>query len=145
MSHPERLIGLGALPSLLEGSLIELAPSRSTNDQTLAAANEFAGTLGKETAIVRDAVGLVMPRIICMLANEACYAIAEELATARDIDTAMKLGTNYPHGPVEWAERIGIRQVHAVMTALYKSFRDERYRAAPLLQQSANSNTSLMV
>ena len=143
IAHPERLTGLGALPSLLEGLVIELAPTRKTSPQVLTTVNEFAGTLGKETAIVQDTVGLVMPRIICMLANEACYAIMEEVATGRDIDTAMKLGTNYPRGPVEWAERIGMRQVLAVITALHKSFRDDRYRAAPLLLQSAGSNTLL--
>jgi 3-hydroxybutyryl-CoA dehydrogenase len=144
LSYPGRLIGLGALPSLLDGSLMELAPSPATNAATLAAANTFAGTLGKETAMVRDAVGLVMPRIVCMLANEACFAIMDDVATGRDIDTAMKLGTNYPRGPVEWAERIGIRHVNAVITALYKNLRDERYRVAPLLQQTASTNGRLM-
>ena len=140
ISRPARLIGLGALPSLLEGELIEFALSDSTDTAVRHAAEEFAKALGKESAIVADSVGLVLPRILCTLANEACFAIMESVAPAGDIDTAMKLGTNYPFGPLEWAERIGMRQVHAVMAALYKNLGEDRYRVAPLLRRAAALN-----
>jgi 3-hydroxybutyryl-CoA dehydrogenase len=88
---------------------------------------------------VQDSVGLVMPRILCALANEACFAIMEGVAEANDIDTAMKLGTNYPSGPVVWAGRIGWSQVLAVLKGLHGYFGEDRYRPAPLLQRMAAS------
>ena len=137
IKQPARLAGLGALPSLIENDLVELAPSGSTNATTIAASREFIGMLGKESSIVQDSVGMVLPRILCMLMNEACFAIMEGVAIGREIDTAMKLGTNYPQGPVEWGKRIGWGQVHAVMEALYRNFGDDRYRVAPLLRKAA--------
>jgi 3-hydroxybutyryl-CoA dehydrogenase len=72
-----------------------------------------------------------------MIINEAFFAMQEGVAPAREIDTAMKLGTNYPRGPVEWAERIGVSQVVALLSALHQSFGEDRYRVAPLLRKSA--------
>lgn len=137
LRHPQRLVGIGALPSLLEGGLIEFAVSALTDEAALKAADKFAADLGKEAAHVQDAVGLVLPRILCMLANEAYFALTENVALPDDIDTAMKLGTNYPFGPVEWAERIGTRQVLAVVMALHRTLGEDRYRAAPMLQKAA--------
>ena len=135
--HPSRLLGMSAFPSLLENGLIELAPSNSTSETAISAAQAFVESLGKEVALVQDCVGLVLPRILCMLVNEAYFAMREGVATARDIDSAMKLGTNYPHGPVEWGDRMGIRHVHAVVEALYRHYGEDRYRVAPMLQQAA--------
>lgn len=80
---------------------------------------------------------MVMPRILCMLINEAAFALMENIATPADIDTAMKLGTNYPFGPVEWADRIGIRTVVSILDAIYRETGEERYRTAPLLRHMA--------
>lgn len=137
LHHPERLVGIGALPSLLEGGLIEFAFSIVTEEAALKAADRFAGDLGKESAHVQDSVGLVLPRVLCMLVNEAYFALAENVALPDDIDTAMKLGTNYPFGPVEWAERIGLRHVLATMMALHRTLGEDRYRPAPMLQKAA--------
>ncbi len=137
LHHPQRLVGIGALPSLLEGGLMEFAFSSVTDESALKAADQFARDLGKESAHVQDSVGLVLPRILCMLVNEAYFALTENVALPDDIDTAMKLGTNYPFGPVEWADRIGVCQVLAVMMALHRTLGEDRYRAAPLLQKAA--------
>ncbi|RPH36722.1 3-hydroxybutyryl-CoA dehydrogenase [bacterium] len=137
LRHPQRLVGIGALPSLLEGGLIEFAYSPATDESVLKGADQFARDLGKEPAHVQDSVGLVLPRILCMLVNEAYFALTESVALPDDIDTAMKLGTNYPFGPVEWAERIGLRQVYAVVSALHRTLGEDRYRAAPMLQKAA--------
>lgn len=140
LKHPERLIGIGAFPTLLGGSLIEFATSGSTGSVTREAAEQFAASLGKSVAFVQDSIGLVMPRILCMLVNEACFAMMERVAEGPDIDMAMKLGTNYPSGPVEWAERIGAKHVHAVVSALHRHFGEERYRCASLLRKAALGN-----
>lgn len=137
IKRPSRLLGMSAFPSLLENGLIELAPSGSTSEVTLSAAQVFVESLGKKSALVQDCIGMVMPRILCMLVNEACFAMREGVATGRDIDTAMRLGTNYPHGPVEWGERMGIRHIHAVVDALYRHYGEDRYRVAPMLQLAA--------
>jgi 3-hydroxybutyryl-CoA dehydrogenase len=80
---------------------------------------------------------MVMPRILCMLINEAAFALTENTASAEDIDTAMKLGTNYPLGPIEWADRIGVVNVVAILKSLNDDLREERYRIAPVLSQLA--------
>ena len=143
ISRPGRLIGFGALPSLLANELVEIAPSFTTDPEALKGAQDFGKALGKTVAVVRDCVGLVLPRILCMLANEASFALMENVASGKDIDTAMTLGTNYPWGPVQWTERIGVRQVHAVMTALHRHFGEDRYRVAPLLRLAALRNAAL--
>ena len=137
IANPGRLVGIAALPSLLEGSAIEMAYPQSVDEGTVALAKEFIASLGKEVAVVQDTIGLVMPRILCMLANEAYFAMMEGVAEGGDIDTAMKLGTNHPFGPVERAGKIGIDSVSAVLQALHRHFGEDRYRMAPLLQRMA--------
>ncbi len=141
--HGDRLVGIGALPTLLSGRLIELAPGPATRRETVSRARDFFSGLGKEVSVVQDRIGMVMPRIICMLANEAAFALMEETASPSDIDTAMKLGTGYPLGPVEWAGKIGIRQVVSVLRALRDDLGEERYRVAPLLQSMENARIRL--
>ena len=140
ITKPGRLVGIGAFPSLLQNGLVEFSASGLTEHSSRKVAEEFCGSIGKEFAFVADSIGMVLPRILSMLANEAFFALSEKVATGTDIDTAMKLGTNYPLGPVDWAERIGIRQVHAVVQALYRSFNEDRYRPSPLLTLEARAN-----
>jgi len=137
LRHPERVVGIGALPSLLEGGLMEFASSPLTEESILKGADQFAKDLGKEAAHVQDSVGLVLPRTLCTLVNEAYFALTENLALPDEIDTAMKIGTNWPFGPVEWAGRIGVTQVFAVMMALHRTLGDDRYRTAPMLRKAA--------
>jgi 3-hydroxybutyryl-CoA dehydrogenase len=135
MKAPPRLVGIGAFPTLIAQPLTEIAPTRHTDARTIRSVTDFFGKIGKETAIVQDRVGMVMPRILCMLINEAAFALTEQIASPQDIDAAMKLGTNYPSGPVEWGDRIGFSNVLQVLNALNADLHEERYRAAPLLQQ----------
>jgi len=85
--------------------------------------------------IVEDRVGMVTPRVICMIINEAYYTTMEGTATKEDIDLAMKLGTNYPFGPFEWALNIGVENVFELLEALYEDTKDDRYRICPLLKK----------
>jgi 3-hydroxybutyryl-CoA dehydrogenase len=84
--------------------------------------------------IVADRVGLVTPRIIGMIINEAYRALEDGTATRVDIDSAMKLGTNYPYGPFEWCERIGRMQIIQLLDAVYQDTLDEGYRVCRLLR-----------
>lgn len=137
LKSPERLMGLSALPTLLSQQLLEVAPTVNTSTKTVSTIKNFLERLGKETAVVQDRIGMVLPRILCMLVNEASFAVMENAAPPRDIDTAMKLGTNYPLGPIEWADKIGIQQVFSVLESLHQDLGEERYRIAPLVRQMA--------
>ncbi len=137
LKHPRRLLGISAFPTLCNRDLIELAPGVHTSAETVEAARKIFRRLNKNVAVIQDRVGMVLPRILCMIINEATFNIMEGTATPADIDTAMKLGTNYPLGPIEWADRIGIRQVVAVLDALRADLGEERYRVSPLLRQLA--------
>lgn len=138
LKHQSRLVGICALPTLASKKLIEITASIHTNKHSFSLAIGLLKKLGKETSIVQDRIGMVTPRIICSLINESCFAAAEQIASAKDIDTAMKLGTNYPFGPFEWADAIGFEHVFAVLNSIHKDLGEERYRIAPLLKQIAS-------
>jgi len=93
--------------------------------------------LGKEFIRVQDEPGFITPRILAMVINEAFYALDESVSTKEEIDTAMKLGTNYPFGPFEWSEKIGIKNIYALLMKL--SVTDSRYTASASLIKSIAS------
>jgi len=135
VSHPERVVGIGLLPPLPANGIVELARGLQTADSTLERARTFWQQTGQKTILVGDGPGLVRARTVCCLINEAVSALQEGVATPADIDTAMKLGTNYPHGPLEWADTIGLDTVLGVMVGLYTEWGEDRYRPAPLLKR----------
>ncbi len=92
--------------------------------------------LQKQFIEVSDEPGLISARIISMIINEAFFAEGEQVSKPKEIDIAMKLGTNYPHGPFEWAEMIGLKNVYLLLKKL--SQKDPRYTIAPLLEQKIN-------
>lgn len=133
--HPERVCGFGTLVPLVERELIEIAPALQTELDTIQATEGFFQSLGKETETVNDEAGLVFPRILTLIINEAAFTLMEKAATATDIDIAMKKGTNYPYGPLEWADRIGLDEIFAISRGLQRDLAEERYRTAPLLRK----------
>jgi len=84
---------------------------------------------------VEDEPGLISARIIAMIINEAYFANAENVSTEKEIDTAMKLGTNYPYGPFEWADKIGVKNIYVLLEKL--SINDPRYHPSALLHAAA--------
>jgi len=132
-----RLVGFAAMPSFSRQPLAEVAPTMHSPIETIEVIRKFFGSLGKECEYVQDRVGMVLPRILCQIINEACFALQDEVASPEDVDTAMKLGVNYPQGPVEWADKIGFQQVYAMLTAMQNDLQEDRYRVAPLLKQMA--------
>lgn len=137
MKHPSRFIGIGAFPTMIAHPLVELAPSLHTSKEIADTVKILLERAKKEIAMVQDGVGMVMPRILCQIINEALFTVQNDVATPNDIDEAMKYGTNYPHGPIAWGEMIGFGNVVAVLDALYNSHHEERYRVAPVLRQMA--------
>ncbi|MCA9945837.1 MAG: 3-hydroxybutyryl-CoA dehydrogenase [Ardenticatenaceae bacterium] len=133
---PGRVVGFGMVPPLRkDGGMIELAAGLQTAASSLVQAEKFIEGLGYETAVVGDGPGLVRARTICCLINEAASALFEGVATAADIDQAMKLGTNYPYGPLEWGDYLGLDTVLGVMNGLFSEWGEDRYRPSPLLKR----------
>jgi 3-hydroxybutyryl-CoA dehydrogenase len=96
--------------------------------------SKYFEKLSWQTAFVADRVGMVTPRVICMIINEAFYTLQEGTANKTDINLAMRLGTNYPFGPFEWLEKIGVINVYETLNALYHDTLEERYKICPLLK-----------
>lgn len=133
-----RLFGLNALPTFIDRPVWELSCYRPEERAKL---DILAETLGVEIALVRDQVGMITPRTLFLIMNEAFAVMEEGTAQAEDIDRAMRLGTNYPRGPVAWAHEIGLDQVVAVLDRLREHLGSSRYAAAPLLQQEMMRQT----
>ncbi|MEL7236310.1 MAG: 3-hydroxyacyl-CoA dehydrogenase family protein, partial [Chloroflexota bacterium] len=127
--------GFGLLPPITVDGMVELCAALQTTPDSMARAQSFWQSVGQTPHTVTDGVGLVRARIVCCVINEAFTAMHEGVATADDIDRAMRLGTNYPHGPFEWTELIGIETVLAVMEGLFAEWGEDRYRPAPLLRR----------
>ncbi len=128
-------VGFHVLGALASAGLVELTRSETSSPLAASRAERFFQALGKHVAWVGDAPGLVLGRIVCQVINESAFALGEGIGEARDIDTGMVLGLSHPHGPLEWADEIGLDHVLAVLNALCDEYREERYRPAPALRQ----------
>ncbi len=100
IEHRHRLLGIAAFPALLAKPLIEVAPTIYSPKETLEAAAYFFQTLGIGTEIVQDRIGMVLPRILCRLINEAMFAVMQDHAAPQDIDKAVQIGIGLPLGPI---------------------------------------------
>ncbi|OGX80992.1 3-hydroxyacyl-CoA dehydrogenase family protein [Hymenobacter glacialis] len=130
------LFGYCGLPTLVNRPLLEVSVWNENNRQKLA---ETCAALGTDYRVVADRVGLVTPRVVCQIINEACFTLQEGTASMQDIDLGMRLGTNYPRGPFAWANAIGVERVYAVLEAMWHDTHDERYKVCPLLKRQALS------
>ena len=134
-TSPERIVGFASFYPLKDRKVIELAAGMRSTEIAVSAADQFFKLLGKETIRVKDSAGLTFPRILSLIINEAARALEEGVASAEEIDIAMKLGVNYPLGPLRWADQIGLDEVLAVLEGLGRETGDDRYRPAPLLKK----------
>lgn len=123
------LIGINALPTFLGREILEgkVADGEWPERQII----DLGWKAGKQ---VEDRVGMVTPRIVCMIINEAFYTVQEGTANKEDIDAGMKLGTAYPYGPFEWCKKIGVKDVFEVLEAVSADTMDERYKICNLLR-----------
>ncbi|WP_276502935.1 3-hydroxyacyl-CoA dehydrogenase family protein [Terrimonas pollutisoli] len=117
--------------TFLQRPIIEAA-TISENNKLIA--EELFLLFGKKTQWVPDITGLITPRVVAAIVNEAFFALQENVSTREEIDIAMKLGTNYPFGPFEWSEKIGLENIYALLTELSRS--NKRYFPADLLKQT---------
>jgi len=112
--------------------LIEIVRASQTDDETIAAAVEVGKRLGKEIVVIKESPGFITSRINAMIGNEAFYMLGEGIASAEDIDKALKLGLNHPMGPFELVDLVGLDTRLHILTYLHQTL-GEKYRPAPLL------------
>ena len=138
-ARPERVIGMHFFNPVPLMKLVELIRALQTSDATFEAAQSLAVRLGKTAVAVADSPGFVVNRMLVPMINEAVYALAEGLASAEEIDLAMKLGLSHPIGPLALADLIGIDVCLDVMDVMYRGFSDSKYRPCPLLRKMVDA------
>jgi 3-hydroxybutyryl-CoA dehydrogenase len=114
--------------------LLEIVRGLETDDETITAAVQVGKRMGKETVVVKEAPGFITSRINAMIGNEAFYMLQEGIASAADIDKALKLGLNHPMGPFEMVDLVGLDTRLHILEYLHKSL-GEKYKPSPLLVQ----------
>ena len=134
-AKPERIVGFATFYPFKDRKVIELTAGIRTKESAIRSAEQLFKSIGKETVRVKDTPGLTFPRILSLIINEAARSLEEGIATAEEIDVAMRLGVNYPQGPLRWADQIGLDEVLAVLEGLQRETGDDRYRPAPLLKK----------
>ncbi|MEX0968213.1 MAG: 3-hydroxyacyl-CoA dehydrogenase family protein [Bacteroidia bacterium] len=125
------LYGINALPTFINRPILEMSTLHKPVTDSL---KEIIKQLGWNISEVKDRVGMVTPRVLFMIINEASFALQEGTAGMDDIDLAMQLGTNYPRGPFAWADDAGIEEVCETLDAIYMDTGDERYKICPLMK-----------
>jgi 3-hydroxybutyryl-CoA dehydrogenase len=133
--RPELVIGMHFMNPVPLMQLVEVIRAIQTSDAAYAQTKALAEKMGKTTVVAKDMPGFIVNRILIPMINEACFALHEGLGTAEDIDTAMKLGTNQPMGPLTLADFIGLDTVLAIAEVLHKGLGESKYRPSPLLRQ----------
>jgi 3-hydroxybutyryl-CoA dehydrogenase len=118
LRHPERVVGFGLLGSLSRQSAIEIVDAEETSDDALELAQELFESIGKRVVLVGNSPGLFLGRTVGSIVNEAVCAVQDDVATPNDVDLAMRLGTNYPLGPIAWGREIGGDRVVRILQRL---------------------------
>lgn len=127
-----KIFGFNGLPTFLNRDVLEACLWKPEDETEL---RRICDDLKTDLMLVDDRVGMVTPRVISMIINEAYYTVQDGTATRDDVDLAMKLGTNYPYGPFEWCRRIGVKHVYEIIEAMYADTQDERYKICPMLKK----------
>lgn len=131
----DKIIGMHFLNPVPKVPLVELVRALDTSDKTIEVIKKFASRIGKTAVEVYEYPGFVTTRAIVPLLNEAMHILLEGLASAKDIDTAMRLGYNFNTGPLEMADSMGLDEVLAWMETLWSTLGEPRYRPCPILRK----------
>ena len=133
-TRPNKVIGMHFMNPVPIMKLVELIPGLATDDDVFAVVEACAQKMGKTTVTARDMPGFIVNRVLMPYINEAATALYEGIGSVEDIDTAMKLGTNVPMGPLQLADFIGLDTCLAIMEVLRDGLGgDSKYRPCPLL------------
>lgn len=139
-NRPDKIIGMHFFNPVPMMKLVEVIKGIATSDETKNKIIEISKGLGKSPVEVDEAPGFVVNRILIPMINEAIGIYAEGVASATDIDEAMKLGANHPMGPLALGDLVGLDVCLAIMDVLYSEFGDSKYRAHPLLRKMVRGN-----
>lgn len=131
-ANPARVAGMHFFNPVHRMKLVEIVRALHSSDAALEAIETVAKTMGKETVVVRESPGFITTRVNATIGNEAFYMLMEGVASARDIDKALKLGLNHPMGPFELVDLVGLDTRLSILEYLHKSM-GEKYRPCPLL------------
>ena len=134
-SCPERIIGMHFFNPVPIMKLLEIVKHEKCSEKTISFAELVGKKLGKETILVKDIPGFATSRLGVVLGNEAIRMLSEGVASASDIDTAMKLGYKHPMGPLELSDLVGLDVRRDILNSLAESFDDDSYRPHPLLDK----------
>ena len=134
LKDPSRVAGMHFFNPVHKMKLIEIVRALESSDRALETIEAVARQMGKETVLVREAPGFITTRVNASIGNEAFYMLMEGVASARDIDKALKLGLNHPMGPFELVDLVGLDTRLSILEYLHKSM-GEKYRPCPLLSQ----------
>ena len=136
--RPQQFIGMHFFNPVHRMKLVEVIRGLETNDDTFHAAESVSKQMGKETVEVKESPGFVTSRINALIGNEAFFMLQEGVASARDIDKALKLGLNHPMGPFEMVDLVGLDTRLSILNFLHKTL-GEKYRPSPLLVKYVKS------
>jgi 3-hydroxybutyryl-CoA dehydrogenase len=134
-TRADRFIGMHFMNPVPQMKLVEIIRGLATSQETYEATRAFAEKLGKATMTAEDFPGFIVNRVLLPMINEAIYTLYEGVGKVSDIDTAMKLGTNQPMGPLELADLIGLDTCLAIMGVMHNVLGDDKYRPCPLLKK----------
>ena len=134
LKQPARVAGMHFFNPVHKMKLIEIVRALESSSETLDAIEQVARAMKKETVLVREAPGFITTRVNASIGNEAFYMLMEGVASARDIDKALKLGLNHPMGPFELVDLVGLDTRLSILEYLHRSL-GEKYRPCPLLSQ----------
>jgi 3-hydroxybutyryl-CoA dehydrogenase len=134
-TRADRFIGMHFMNPVPAMRLVEIIRGLATSQETFEATRTLAERLGKNTMTAEDFPGFIVNRILLPMINEGIYTLYEGVGGVTDIDTAMKLGTNQPMGPLELADLIGLDTCLAIMEVMHRVFGDDKYRPCPLLKK----------
>ena len=135
VTDPSRFVGIHFFNPVPLMALVEVVVGAETSEATVAAARGFAEAVGKTPITVKDSPGFVVNRILFPMINEAAAAYHEKVASAQDIDTGMKLGANWPMGPLALADLVGLDTTCAILETLERELGDAKYRPSPALTE----------
>jgi 3-hydroxybutyryl-CoA dehydrogenase len=134
LKDPGRVVGIHFFNPVLQMALVEVIPGRQTRPEVLAAAKEFATSLGKTVVGSSDTPGFVTTRALAVSGNEAVWMLSEGVSTKEEIDVAYQLGFGHPMGPFRLLDLVGLDTALSILDVLWEGYKDPKYRACPLLR-----------